>query len=267
MKQAWSKIPSWVRRIILYTLATAFWVALWALAAHRVGEELLLPAPSAVIARLCELILTAAFWEIVLTSLGRIVTGIVVAILLGCILAVATHFVPVLYTLFYPVITVIRATPVASFIILAYLWFQPPDMLPAFIGGLIVLPVVWANLHEALGATDRGLLEMARVFGFTPARTLKRVYLPAVMPAMAASCRTSVGLAWKAGVAAEILTVPVLSIGRVLSEAKTYLETVEMFAWTLTVILLSLALELAVMGALRVARARGRRRPVGEVSV
>ena len=85
------------------------------------------------------------------------------------------------------------------------------------------------------------------------------------MPAMAASCRTSVGLAWKAGVAAEILTVPLMSIGRVLSEAKTYLETVEMFAWTLTVILLSLLLELAVMGALRAAKAR--RRKKREVSV
>lgn len=265
MKEAWRKIPSWIRKIILYTLATAFWIALWAIAASRVGEELILPAPSAVLARLGELILTASFWKIVLTSLVRIVTGIAVAVLLGMILAVATHFVPALYTLFYPIITVIRATPVASFIILAYLWFQPPDMLPAFIGGLIVLPVVWANLHEALGATDQGLLEMVRVFGFSPARKLKRVYLPAVMPAMAASCRTSVGLAWKAGVAAEILTVPLMSIGRVLSEAKTYLETVEMFAWTLTVILLSLLLELAVMGALRAAKAR--RRKKREVSV
>jgi NitT/TauT family transport system permease protein len=150
---------------------------------------------------------------------------------------------------------VIRSTPVASFIILAYLWIGR-DSLPTFISVLLVLPVVWANLHEALGAVDKELLDMAKVFRFSPWKKARLVYLPAVTPAFLASVRSSVGLAWKAGIAAEVLTVPVLSIGRQLSDAKLYLESVDLFAWTLTVILLSLLLELCMLGVMKGLRSR-----------
>lgn len=250
MKRLWNLIPLWGRKLVQYLLVTAFWLGAWGIAAHAVGESLLLPTPREVLVRLCELGVQSQFWLTVWTSLGRILYGVAVAVFFGTFLAVATHFIPFLYTLFYPLITVIRSTPVASFIILAYLWIDR-DSLPSFIAVLMVLPVVWANLHEALGTVDRQLLELAKVYRFSPWRTLRRIYLPSVVPAFMASCRSSVGLAWKAGVAAEILIVPAVSIGRMLSESKQYLETTNLFAWTLTVILLSLLLELLLLCAIR----------------
>ena len=246
----WESIPKPLRKLIQYTLVLGFWAGAWMLAAAEVGESLLLPTPREVLVRLWELLGESSFRQTVALSLLRILLGIAVAVAAGVILAVATHFVKPLYTLLFPVITVIRSTPVASFIILAYLWMDR-DTLPTFISVLMVLPVVWVNLHEALGATDRQLLEMARVYGFSPLKTLRRIYLPSVIPAFTAACRSSVGLAWKAGVAAEILVVPAISIGRMLSEAKQYLETVDLFAWTLVVVLLSLLLEMTVMGIIR----------------
>ncbi len=247
---AWHKIPLIPRKLIQYVLVTAFWLTAWLIAARAVGESLLLPTPGEVLTRLFELSGQEKFWLTVVTSLGRILYGVAIALLCGIVLAVATHFVPFLYTLFYPLITVIRSTPVASFIILAYLWMDR-DTLPSFIAILMVLPVVWANLHEALGAVDKQLLEMAKVYRFSPWKRLWRIYLPSVLPAFMASCRSSVGLAWKAGVAAEILIVPAVSIGRMLSEAKQYLETTDLFAWTLAVILLSLVLELILLCVIR----------------
>ena len=246
MKKAWNAIPLLGQRLIQYTLVIAFWLLVWLWAAYAVGESLLLPTPWEVLTRLFDLGRSGNFWVTVLTSLGRILYGVAIALFCGVVLAVATHFIPFLYTLFYPLITVIRSTPVASFIILAYLWMDR-DTLPSFIAILMVLPVVWANLHEALGAVDKQLLEMAKIYRLSPWRRLCRIYLPSVVPAFAASCRSSVGLAWKAGVAAEILIVPAVSIGRMLSEAKQYLETVDLFAWTLAVILLSLLLELLLL--------------------
>ena len=244
------KLPRWVRKTLLYLFALAFWFFLWWVAARRMDQPLLLPSPAEVLSRLLELSLTAAFWKTVGTSLLRILAGILWGIAAGALMALFTHFIPPLYALFYPLITVIRATPVASFIILAYLWMSR-DTLPTFISVLIVLPVVWSNLHEALGATDRDLLEMARVFRFSPQKKLLRLYLPSLLPAFMASVRSSVGLAWKAGIAAEVLTVPAISIGRHLADAKLYLETTDLFAWTLAVILLSLVAELAMLSLLR----------------
>ncbi len=254
----WKGLPKPLRKLIQCAFVLIFWIGVWVIAALCVGESLLLPTPWEVIARLGELCFEVSFWQTVTLSLCRILSGILVAVAAGILLAILTHFIPPLYTLFFPVMTVIRSTPVASFIILAYLWMDR-DTLPSFISVLMVLPLVWVNLHESLGATDKQLLEVARVYRFSPFKTLRRVYLPAVTPAFTAACRSSVGLAWKAGVAAEILVVPAVSIGRVLSDSKQYLETVELFAWTLAVVLLSLLLELAVMGLIRLSRLSGRK--------
>ncbi|MBQ5833309.1 MAG: ABC transporter permease subunit, partial [Clostridia bacterium] len=75
--------------------------------------------------------------------------------------------------------------------------------------------------------------------------------LPSVRPYFISSVRMSIGLAWKAGIAAEIITMPKNSIGTMIGEAKQYIETSVMFAWTLTVIVLSLLIELAVSLLLR----------------
>lgn len=250
-------LPRPLTRVLSWVLVALFWLGLWQLLAWRLSQPLLLPGPAAVLKRLLDLSATGLFWRAVLTSLGRITAGILAGLTAGILLAVLTHFVPPLYTLFYPLITVIRSTPVASFVILLYIWIGQ-DTLPIFISVLLVLPVVWANLHEALGRVDSDLLEMAQVFRLPVLRRVRRIYLPSVLPALAASCRSSVGLAWKAGIAAEVLVVPSLSIGRYLFESKLYLETTDLFAWTIPVTLLSLLLERLMLRLMKLAE---RRRP------
>ena len=64
-----------------------------------------------------------------------------------------------------------------------------------------------------------------------------------VMPFFRSACLSSIGLGWKAGIAAEVLTVPKHSIGRMIADSKLYLLTEELFAATLVVIILSLLLQ------------------------
>ena len=169
--------------------------------------------------------------------------------MLGALLAVFTQRYRLLRALLSPVMAAVRSTPVASFIILALVWMGR-DVLPAFIAALMVLPVIWANVGTGIESTDHDLLEVARVFGFGRARTAVRVYIPSVMPYFISACRSSLGLGWKAGIAAEVLTVPALSIGRMLYESKLYLETTDLFAWTLVVIVCSMVIDTAVMAAI-----------------
>ena len=72
---------------------------------------------------------------------------------------------------------------------------------------------------------------------------LRRITVPSVLPHFSAALRSALGMGWKAGIAAEVLTVPARSIGKNIFEAKLYLETTELFAWTLAVIVLSLIIE------------------------
>lgn len=227
----------------------AFWIAVWWGLALIVNKELLLPDPLTVLKRLGALVVSTRFWLITAASLGRILLGAVVAVLLGLALAVATSHSRALHALFSPVITVIKSTPVASFIILVLIWVGR-DILPSLIVLLMALPVVWTNVSAGIMETDALLLQTAKVFRFSALRTVRRVYIPSVMPHFISACRSCLGLAWKAGVAAEILTVPTVSIGKMLFESKLYLETVDLFAWTLVVIICSLVIEKVLMSAI-----------------
>ena len=226
-----------------------FWLAVWQVLAMVVASPLLLPAPGAVLLRLGELALSAAFWRATAASLLRILCGAVTAVVLGTVLAALCCRFAVLDALLSPLLGTIRATPVASFIILLLIWIGR-DILPAVIVILMVLPVVWGNVCAGIRGTDAMLLRTAKVFRFSPWRTLRRVYVPSVMPHFLSACRTSLGLAWKSGIAAEVLTVPAVSIGKLLYESKLYLETTDLFAWTAVVVVCSLIIEKVLMAAI-----------------
>ena len=250
-----------MRRIGRVLLPVLFWLGVWQLAAAAVGQELLLPGPAAVGRRLLELAAGAVFWQTALASLLRIFGGLLLGVALGALLAGLTSWVPLLDWVLTPAVKVVRATPVASFILLVYLWVER-GRVPGLISALMVLPVVWGNVTRGIAETDPQLLELARAYGFGRGRTLRRIYIPSVLPYFASGCRTALGLAWKAGVAAEVLCQPQNAIGTQIYNTKYYLETPSLFAWTLVVIALSFLLEWAVGGLLRRAEGpEGGRRP------
>ncbi len=238
--------------------AALFWLAVWLLLARLAGSPLLLPSPWAVAIRLGLLAAQPSFWGTVGVTLLRILCGAAAGLLLGVLTALLTSVSPAADALLRPLLTVVKTTPVASFIILLLLWVGR-DTLPAVIVVLMVLPVTWANVCAGIAAMDPQLMEMGKVYGFSPLRAFRRLWLPTVLPHFLSACRSALGLGWKAGVAAEVLTVPQRSIGRMLYESKLNLETADLFAWTVTVILCSLVIEkllAAGLGLLAAPRAR-----------
>ena len=222
--------------------ALLFWALVWQLAAMALGNPLLLPGPIRVLTRLVQLMLDAAFWQTTLASIGRVLLGVVLGILLGSVLAVLTSVSRIAEALVAPAMTAMQATPVASFAILVLIWLER-DFVPVLICVMMVLPVIWNSVGSGIRVTDRQLLEMGKVYRLPAGVTLKRIWIPSVLPFFRHGCINALGLGWKAGIAAEVLTVPKASIGRMISEGKLYLMTEDLFAWTLTVVVLSLLLQ------------------------
>ena len=240
-----------IRKLIKWVSIALFWLALWWLAAtYGVKQELLLPSPIRVLTRLGELAAERAFWIATLTSLCRIFGGILIATALGVLCGILTAHFRFLRELLSPILAIVKATPVASFIILALVWISR-GKLPVFIAALMVLPIIWTNVEQGIRQIDPQLTEMAKVFRFSPTKRLLHITLPSVLPYFAAACKTSLGLAWKAGIAAEVLSTPQNSIGKELFESKTFMETTDLFAWTVTVILLSIGMEKLFFALLR----------------
>ncbi len=214
-----------------------------------VGLELLLPSPASTALRIGQLALTAEFWAAIGRSFLHIMLGWLAGTLLGAALALATAKSAALRAVFSPMMSVVKATPVASFVMLAFVWIRA-ERLPAFCTFLMVLPIVWANIHEGLASADGELLEMARAFKLRRSAVWRTIRLPALLPHIFGALRVSLGFAWKAGVAAEVIAPAAKSIGSALYDAKVYLETVDTFAWTAVLIALSVLFEKLCAAAL-----------------
>ena len=234
-------------------LAVGFWLLVWQLAAVSVGQEILLASPLSTLARLSELVRTGPFWRSILFSLGHILAGYALAALAGTALAaLAGRFKPVA-ELMSPLLAAMRSVPVASFVIAALIWV-PSKRLSILIAAVIALPVVYAGALDGLRQIDPKLSEMARVFRMTRWNRLRCVALPALLPSLSSALTVSMGLAWKSGVAAEVNGIPAGSIGEKLYKAKVYLATPDLFAWTLTIVIVSAACSRALKAALNIAQ-------------
>ncbi len=234
-----------VKKLSKIILISLFWFLVWEGVSLIIGKPLLFPSPIDVIVKLFELIITKNFIVSCLYSLGRVGLGIVIAIFLGFITALLCSFSNILHEILYPFITVIKSTPVASFIILIWI-FVGNSITPVFISALMVFPIVFSNVYQGIKNIDKDLLEVCRVYRINRKKTLKSLYVPSVLPYFQSALLSSIGLGWKAGIAAEVLCTPAKSIGKAIFESKTYIEYVDLFAWTTAVIILSLIFELVL---------------------
>lgn len=223
-----------------------FWLFIWQLGAVFLGQEILLVSPIQASVRLFELIPTVDFQKSVCFSAGRIILGFALGLAGGSFLAALAGRFSFLKSLFSPLISAVKAVPVASITILVLIWVSSRN-LSVIVSFMISFPVVYSNMLEGIENLDPELNEMAELFRIPALRKFTGVYLPQLMPYFRASVRLAVGLSWKSGAAAEIIGIPSGSIGEKLYEAKIYLETADLFAWTIAVVLLSWLSEKAML--------------------
>lgn len=237
-------------RYIKKIAVICFWVFIWQLLAITIGHSMLLPTPWNTLKTAVELALTPQLWTRAFFSMLSIVQGFILGILFGSIMAILATKFPFFKELFQPVILLAKVTPVASFVILALLWL-PSNRLPIFISFLMVLPIIYTNIVQGILQTDPELLEMAQVFRLPFYKRLSAIYLPSVYPYLYTACSVALGLAWKSGIAAEVIALPKNSLGEALYQSKVFLDTEEMFAWTAVVILCSVLLEKTTLHLLK----------------
>ena len=226
------------------------WLFLWQLASDRLGHELLLVSPLRTVETLLELCMEREFWYSIGNSLFHCMSAFLLALAVGGLLAFLGWRMPLLHEFLMPPLSAMKATPVASFIILVLLCAssQAVSMVCAFV---MVMPIVYANIYQGFCNIDQKLLEVGQAFALERGQYLKLIYVPSLKPYLLSACTVGIGFCWKSGVAAEVIGLPNHTIGMHLYNAKVYLETPELFAWTLTVVLLSVGIEKLLLRVLR----------------
>lgn len=231
-------------------LAILLALCLWHIAAVCVDSRILLVSPIDVLVRLTTIWQTEGFALIIWHSFCRIAGGFFLALFLGSLLAALAGKYEWIETLLWPYMITVKTVPVASFIVICLIWLSS-SRLSVFISFLIVLPVVYGNILEGIKSMDSGMKELAQVFKMPLIRRIKYIYLPELKPFIMSACATALGMAWKAGVAAEVIGTPEGSIGKQLYFAKIYLDTDDLLCWTVIIVIVSVAFEKLFMLLLR----------------
>ncbi len=249
--QSKKRTLAWIKSAV----AVVFWILVWQLivmildkkSGNAMGGNILVASPLETVKTLLVLVRTPEFWKSVGYSFAKIASGFFLALVAGVLCAVLAYASGVVRALLNPVLRLIKAVPVASFIILALFWLSSSKNLSVLIAFLMVLPIIYTNVLQGIQATDKELLEMASVFRISVGKRIRYIYIPAVLPYFVSACSVGLGFCFKSGIAAEIIGLPANSIGERLYEAKLYLLTEELFAWTAVIVLVSVVFEKAVM--------------------
>lgn len=229
--------------------AGAFWLGLWALLAAAADNDILLASPIETGLRLFGLLGQVEFYRIVGGSLLRIMIGFGAGFFAALVLAAGSYRFWLLEQLLAPVMELMKTVPIASFAVMLLIWWGSSG-LTAAVSLLVVLPNVYICTLEGLQAMDIRLLEMAAVFRLPFWSRFFYIYRPALKPFLLGGLKNSLGMCWKAGVAAELIGIPAHSIGEKLYLSKLYLDTAGVFAWTGITVLASVLLEKLVLGLL-----------------
>lgn len=241
-----SKRSNLIKKYGVRFLVLLFWLLLWECLYRVINNEVFLTSPMTVLQTLGELLIQNSFWQTIGFSFTRIVIGFIIAILVGTALGVLAYNLWVIEELISPFFIVMKAVPVASFVILSLLWISSKN-LSILISFLMVVPIIYTNLLQGLRNTDKKLLEMAKVFHVGAAKKIKAIYIPSALPYFMSAIKVGLGFCWKAGIAAEVIGIPNGSIGEGLYEAKLYLMTDELFAWTVIIVIISIIFEKIVI--------------------
>ncbi|MDF2888733.1 MAG: binding-protein-dependent transport system inner rane component [Lacrimispora sp.] len=219
-----------------------FWLFVWQAASMAVHNNIILVGPLDVLYALIGQVRLADFWLTIGFSFGKISLGFLSAFVAGIFAGGAACRYPLIGDFLSPLMALIKSIPVASFVILALIW-AGSENLSVMIGFLVVFPIIYIQTMAGIKSTDPHLLEMADIFKMSEAKRFFYLYRPALLPYLASGCRVALGMSWKSGIAAEVIGVPLHSIGEQLYLSKIYLNTADLFAWTLVIIVLSALFE------------------------
>ena len=226
-----------------------FWLLVWEILSLIISNDYFLPSVPLTFKTLFTLLKTSEFYKIIFLTLFRVISGLLLGIVLGILLASLCHRFELAKILVTPMMSVVKATPVATFIIVLWVLFTKyfsAAALAVFIAVLMVMPIVWQNTVDAYNSIDPKLSEVCDVFEFSFKKRVKLLIFPALTKYIFPAVITSTGLAWKSEIAAEIIAYTKHSIGQEINDAKSHYQSEEVFAWTLVVILMSILLEFGV---------------------
>jgi len=178
-------------------------------------------------------------------TLARVIGALVVSFLLGVFLAMAMYRSEALDNYLHPMIRILMAVPVVSWILFAVLWFPGVEFRIGFVLVVVCGPVFLVDSLDAMRGVPRELRHMMQSFRPTTLQYFRKLILPAIVPTLFTSWKVNISLAIRVVTIAELVGA-VTGIGHQLSVAEELFSVSDVFAWTVVLVALLFLLEALV---------------------
>ncbi len=258
-----NNLKKFIVKILKIILVLSFWLVVWEIISRAVSRDnelmlLILPGPKAVFDKWLQIAFTKPYLTAVASSLLRIFGGFLLGLIVGFVLGVLTHFFKIFDLILSPMIRVIRAVPVIAISILLFLFFES-HTLPVCVVCLMVIPIIWQTVYDGLNTPNKALVEMAKVYNLGKPKTFFYIKLPCILPALLSAAVSALGIGFKSGIAAEVISLPKRSLGTIMWQSKGAVFFDEVYAVTLTVVILSIVIEFVIKGIVNLLLRKGGR--------
>ncbi|KOY83807.1 ABC transporter permease subunit [Lysinibacillus macroides] len=205
--------------------------------------DVLLPSPIVVASVLFKLLGSPVFWSSFFITVLSFLMGILLSLLLGSILGIIAGLSNMLQDVIKPLITLAQSIPPVSWMLFTVLWFGEQGGAQIFIVFVTLVPIFFFNVMKGIHQTPQELLEMAQCFSVSRKKVIRDIYFSQILPYLHSALLIAVGMGWKTIVMSELI-VGHGGIGQQLSQARVFFDTPTVFAWTVILALVGLAMEI-----------------------
>lgn len=224
------------RTIFFSSLGVVLILIIWQ-SATLFFPPLVLPSPVSVVKAIGGILSSKESFSVILTTVVRLLLGLALGITIGAILGLVEGMNADIRAMLSPLMSLLQSVPPVCWVVLALVWFGFNGRPCVFIVAISTIPTIAINLSHGVLSIDKGLLEMARLYGFSRKTTVMEVMLPSVRPHFVSALEITAGSGWKLAVMGEVLTTS-SGIGGEITMARLNIEPELIIAWS---ILLTLA--------------------------
>jgi NitT/TauT family transport system permease protein len=236
----------WRSNLVAQRVAlVAILIAIWWLVSLPM-PHFVLPGPPLVFASLRDISASGDLWHNLAITLGRVAAGFVLATLIGLPLGILLGANKRLGEFFEPMIPVMNTVSSAIWAIFAIIWFGVSNATTIFVVFMTALPLIVTNVWQGTRNVNADFIELAQTLRMSQWKIMVKIFLPSILPYFFSGARLAFGFGWRVSLVAETLGSS-SGVGYRLRQAADLVQTDQVFAWTLTLVVMMAAIEMGIL--------------------
>jgi NitT/TauT family transport system permease protein len=230
-----------VQRLVLVALLIGIWWLFSLSVPHYI-----LPGPPRVWQALTLIAANGDLWSNLVITLWRVTVGFVIAALVSLPLGIFLGANKRAGEFFEPVIPVMNTVSSAIWAIFAIIWFGISNATTIFVVFMTAMPLIITNVWQGTRTVNAEFIELAQVLRMPKRKVMTKIYLPTILPYFFSGARLAFGFGWRVSLVAETIGAS-SGVGYRLRQAADLIQTDQVFAWTLTLVVMMATLEMGLL--------------------